>query len=162
MTKLKKLLSTTSKHRRQKRNILNIMVTILAWIVEFLGFITVFLGTHILGHQNNIINLTMQTLTNIVYFIAVPSVLLINDSDLKDKITESIWYNEFLGFFKWHYNEPDDTDDAKKSESPRLDAEEPNQDVNSLAAERGSLEDDEGDRRETTNPSADCILYTIT
>jgi hypothetical protein len=117
------------------------LVTVLAWIVEFLGFITVLLGTHILGHENNIINLTMQTLTNIVYFIAIPSVLLISHSNLKDKITESFWYNAFLGFFNWHYNEQNEKDDAEKSESPRLDAEQNNQDVNNMAAELASFEE---------------------
>ena len=153
MTKLKKLLSATSKSRRHRRNILNILITVLAWFVEFLGFTTVFLGTHILGHQDNITNLTLQTLTNILYFIAVPSVLLINDFDLKTKITESFWYSSLLGFFNWSYDEQDEKDDAEQSEIPRLDVEQNIQEVNSMVVELGSLQDDEGDSTVTTNYS---------
>ena len=96
MISLKNLISNTSKSRRHRRNILNIIVTILTWVVEFLGFFTVFLGTHIIGHQSNIVNYVLQTFTIICYFIFIPLVYLINGSDFKDIITESNWYGTLL------------------------------------------------------------------
>ena len=43
----------------------------------------------------------MQTLTFFCYFVLVPSILLINDSDTKGYIIESKWYVSFLSIFHW-------------------------------------------------------------
>ena len=83
------------------------MVTVLAWLVEMFGFLLVFLGTHILGHQNQSINLLLQTLTNIFYFVLIPFLLLINDTDLKGRFAESYWYDEFLSKINCQYIEQD-------------------------------------------------------
>ena len=86
---------------------LNIMVTVLAWHVEMLGFLLVFVGTHILGHQNHFVNLLLQTLTNLVYFVIIPSLLLINDTDLKAQFAESNWYDKLLSKINCQYIEQD-------------------------------------------------------
>ena len=93
---------------------LNIMVTALAWVVEMSGFLLVFVGTHILGHQNQSVNLLLQTLTNLFYFVLIPSLLLINDTDLKGRLSESDWYDNFLTKINCQYVEHDD---AKKEEN---------------------------------------------
>ena len=80
MKRLPKLLSKSSKARRRRQHLLNIQITTLAWIAEFLGFFVIFLGSFILGHENAVVTLSLQTLTMIIFFIACPSVYLINSS----------------------------------------------------------------------------------
>ena len=99
---------------------LNIMVTVLAWLVEMFGFLLVFVGTHILGHQNHFVNLLLQTLTNLIYFVIIPSLLLINDTDLKGRFAESNWYDKFLSKINCQYIEQDK--DKKEGEGSIADA----------------------------------------
>jgi hypothetical protein len=99
MVKLSKVLSSSSKSRRHRRNILNIQITILAWLVEFTGGFLIFLGSFILRHQNSIVTLSLQTFTFILYFVLVPSIFLINDPHFKGVIIESKWYATFLNIF---------------------------------------------------------------
>lgn len=96
MVKLRKLLSSTSRSRRHRKNILNIQITILAWLVEFVGFLLVFLGSFILKRKDSIVTLSMQTFTFFVYFVIVPSVFLVNDPYIKGVIVESRWYIKLL------------------------------------------------------------------
>ena len=103
MIKLKKLLSNSSKARRHRRKILNVQITFLAWLVESIGFLVIFLGTFILGHENNIFNFCMQTLTLIIYFILLPLVFLINDFDIKSTIADSHTYERILNMFHCNY-----------------------------------------------------------
>ena len=79
----------------------------LAWFVEVIGFSTVLLITHILGHESSLMNSTAQTLTTFIYFVMLPSVMLINTSDFKDSIAENVWYERFLKCFKWQYTNTD-------------------------------------------------------
>ena len=104
MIKLKKLLNNSSKARRHRRKILNVQVTFLAWLVESIGFLVIFLGTFILGHENNIFNFFMQTLTLIIYFILLPLVILLNDYDIKSTIVDSHTYEKILDMFHCNYN----------------------------------------------------------
>jgi len=99
MVKLKSLLNESSKACRHRRNNLNIQITIFAWIVEFLGFLMAFLGTFILGHENSMTTLCLQTFTLTVYFIILPSTFLLNGSKLKDRIVDSSSYIEFSKLF---------------------------------------------------------------
>ena len=99
MIKLRKLLSSTSRSRRNRKNILNIQITILSWLVEFTGFLLVFLGSFILRRKDSIVTGSMQTFTFFVYFVMVPSVFLVNDPYIKGMIVESRWYIRLLDFF---------------------------------------------------------------
>ena len=103
MIKLKKLLTTSSKARRHRRKILNVQITFLAWLVESIGFLVIFLGTFILGHENNIFNFFMQTITLIIYFILLPFVFLLNDFDIKSTIADSHTYEKILNMFHCNY-----------------------------------------------------------
>ena len=100
MVKLRKLLSSTSRSRRNRKNILNIQITILAWIVEFTGFLLVFLGSFIFRGKDSIVTGSMQTFTFFVYFVMVPSVFLVNDPYIKGIIIESSWYIRLLDMFR--------------------------------------------------------------
>ena len=101
MIKLRKLLSRSTISRRNRRNILNIQITVLSWLVEFSGFVLIFLGSFILGHQNSMATYSIQTLTFFLYFVIVPSIYLINDSEFKSKIIDTNWYISFLNLFDW-------------------------------------------------------------
>ena len=103
MFNLRKLLTDDFKAKRHRRNLLNIHVTFLAWLTELFGFLIIFLGTFILGHENNIVTYSMQTVTLVIYFNILPCVYLINELHFKLKIVDSIWYTKFLNFVNWQY-----------------------------------------------------------
>ena len=96
----------------QSRNLKRLTVMFFAlgipWLVESLGFLVIFLGTFILGHESNIFNFFMQTLTLLIYFIILPLVFLLNDFDMKSQIVESNWYGTMLTFFNCNYIKPMD------------------------------------------------------
>ena len=85
---------------------INIHITFLAWLVELLGGLTLVVGTHILGHENNIVNFSMHTLGHFINFVILPCIFLINDSDLKGEIIESNWYNTILNICNCQYMSP--------------------------------------------------------
>ena len=103
MVKLRKLLLDSAKVKRHRRNILTIHITVLAWMLEFIGFFIIILGTFILGHENNIVNFSLQTLTTSIYFIGLPCVFLINNTNFKRQVADSNWYNTFLMIFDLQY-----------------------------------------------------------
>ena len=99
MLKLKKLLSDASRTYRHQRNVLNIMITMLAWLVEFIGGLTIFLGSFVFGHGNSVITLTLQTLTLVFYFDILPCTFLINDEEWKISMLDNYWYTQFIKVF---------------------------------------------------------------
>ena len=112
MTKLRKLLTDSSKARRHRRKILNLQITFLAWLVELTGFLLMFLGVFVLGHRNNVFNYLMQTLTLFIYLVLLPSIFLLNDHDTKSVIVESNLYKTILTVFHCNYNSSEETDEA--------------------------------------------------
>ena len=111
--RLRKLLTASSKERRHRRRLLSIQITFIAWLAESMGFLVIFLGTFILGHENNVFNFLMQTITLTIYFIILPSVFLLNDFDVKSEIVESNWYSTILTIF--HCNYIHNIDDGEES-----------------------------------------------
>ena len=99
MKGLRNLLSESSKSRRRRRNLLNIQITMLAWLVEIFGFVVVFVGSFILGHNNNITTFLMQAITLLFYTVITPSMYLINGTEFKSIVVESNWYQAFLRRF---------------------------------------------------------------
>ena len=90
MTRLKKLLSTSSKIRRNRRKLLVLQIQIFAWLVEFIaGIVGLIL---IMGPITKLPANVIGVFTNIVYFVLVPSVFLINNEDLKSKIIDNEIY----------------------------------------------------------------------
>ena len=109
MVKLRNLLDDSAKARRHHKNLLNVQVMFLAWFVETMGFLIIFLGTFVSGHENNVVNFCMQTLTLVIYFNILPCVFLIKDSsELKINILDSSWYNHILVMFCCQYNKEED------------------------------------------------------
>ena len=119
MKKLKKLLSKQAKDERHRRHQINIHIAILGWLAEFSGFFVVMLGSFILGHGSVVVTLTLQTISNFMLFIAVPSVYLISSNTMKARIADSKNYFSFLKFFKLEKNnlvEVDDEENSKHSD----------------------------------------------
>ena len=90
MTRLKKLLNTSSKIRRNRRKLLVLQIQIFAWLVEFIAGIVglIMIMGPITKPSANVIGV----FTTIVYFVLVPSVFLINNEDLKSKIIDNEIY----------------------------------------------------------------------
>ena len=113
MKRLKKMLPDSSKNRRSRRNVLSINITILGWLVELLGFLTVAIGSFILGHENSYVTLIMQVLTMLFYDILLPCTILVNSSEVKDKIAESrLYLTLFNRFGCMTYSTPEENDDT--------------------------------------------------
>ena len=90
MTRLKKLLSTSSKIRRNRRKLLVLQIQIFAWLVEFIaGIVGLIL---IMGPITKLPANVIGVFITIVYFVLVPSVFLINNEDLKSKIIDNEIY----------------------------------------------------------------------
>ena len=103
MAKLKKILDDSAKARRLRRIHLNIQITFLTWLVEFLGFLFVVLGSFIFGNNNIYLTFFLQMMTCLVYIIIIPSMYLLNSNDVKDLISESNFYitiNNIIRFKK--------------------------------------------------------------
>ena len=103
MAKLKQILDDSAKARRLNRIHLNIQITFLTWLVEFLGFLFVVLGSFIFGNNNIYLTFFLQMMTGLVYIIIIPSMYLLNSNDTKDLISESNFYitiNNMIRFKK--------------------------------------------------------------
>ena len=122
LVKLRKLLSDSSKNIRHRRHLINIHISALAWMAEFLGFFLIFLGSFILGNGNAIVTLILQSFSLFIYFDLLPCIYLINDSDFKANFAETQIYFKFLRFFncervdsRFLKNEANEQDEQKKS-----------------------------------------------
>ena len=112
------MLPDSSKNRRSRRNVLSINITILGWLVELLGFLTVAIGSFILGHENSYVTLIMQVLTMLFYDILLPCTILVNSSEVKDRIAESQVYQAIFNMIGYvTYSTPDDEDDDGTNET---------------------------------------------
>ena len=114
MKKLRKLLSDDQKNRRSRRNVLSIQITILGWLVEWAAFFTLVVGSYILGNKNNTVTMTLQCVTMLFYVIFLPGSLLINSSEVKERIAESNFYlnlTTMLGCKPTVYLTPEEEDE---------------------------------------------------
>jgi hypothetical protein len=120
IVKLRKLLSETSKTTRHRRNLINIHITILNWLVELIGFFFLPLGSAILGHDNSIVTLSLQSLTILFFFNILPCTFLINKSELKGVMADSTWYVSFLSLFHLadYQKENQDENEADEEHHP--------------------------------------------
>ena len=116
MTKLKKLLATSSKIRRNRRRLLNLQIQIFAWLVELFSGLIFFIAISVPMHSisTDAVNLYM----NFIYWVAIPGIYLINNDDLKSWLTENHLYITFSNrFFPSTINTIDfnkDDDDSDK------------------------------------------------
>ena len=125
---------------------MNIQITFLAWLAETVGFLVIFLGTFILGHESNVFNFFMQTLTLIIYFVILPLVFLLNDFDVKSDIVDSNWYGTILTIFHCNYiNIIDDSEETNSIENDSV-KDNQNEDQNHIDSDDtiGSNTEDKG------------------
>ena len=119
MVKLKKILPDASKNYRSRRNVLSIQITILGWLVELFGFLTFVLGSFILGNKTKTVTMILQVIMSIFYGIFLPCTVLLNSSEVKDKMAKSSLYLSFLSLFgclpKYH-STPEKEDDCHSNE----------------------------------------------
>ena len=105
MIRLRELLSESSKECRHHRNLLNIHITFLGWLIECSGFLVMAIGTHFLGHSSSSGTMILQTLTLIIYYNVLPCVFLINhNSNIKISLADSRYYHMLLGLFNCQRN----------------------------------------------------------
>ena len=100
MVRLRKLLSDTAKVRRNRRIILNMQVSFLAWLLEFIGGLMAILMIFL--PQENDTTRGLNLLTGVLYLIIVPSAYLINSADVKSAIVDSKPYLAFMNKFAPH------------------------------------------------------------
>ena len=103
MVKLRKLLPDSKKIRRRQRIFVNMNITFIAWLIEFLGgfagVLMIFLP------QQNITTRALQMLTGFMSFIVVPCAYLMNSSDIKSAIIDNKFYVVFRKRFFPHINQ---------------------------------------------------------
>jgi len=99
-------------------------------LTEFIGFFLIFLGTFILGHGNAVVTLILQSFTIFIFFNLVPSIYLINDSDLKAELAETQIYFNFLRFFKSEKVDPKIFEDKNENENDSIQENDPNIELN--------------------------------
>ena len=94
-----KILKESAKIGRHRRNILNILLLIIAWLAETAGIWTLIIGKFILRNQNSLATLCLQLTTNSIFFVIVPAIYLVDT----DKIVKSSWFPLILNVFGCQY-----------------------------------------------------------
>ena len=96
--RLDKLLSEKTKARRRKLNDVNIKVTFMTWLIEFIGSILLTLIPKLFGH-GQVGTAAGAILTFSFYFVLLPFCYLVNNSDIKNTIVEESWLHAIRGIF---------------------------------------------------------------
>ena len=99
MIAFRKSLKESAKIGRHRRNILNILLLIIAWLAETAGIWTLIIGKFILRNENSLATLCLQLTTNSIYFVIVPAIYLVDT----DKIIKSSWFPLILNAFGCQY-----------------------------------------------------------
>ena len=92
------MLSEKSKARRRKLNVVNIKVTFMTWLIEFVGSILLTFIPKIFGH-GQVGTAAGAIITFSFYFVLLPFCYLINNSDIKNAIVETSWLHGLKGIF---------------------------------------------------------------
>ena len=125
MVKLKQLLSDDLKIIRHRRFVLGIQITILTWIVEliasFIYILVILIG---LNKRSRVGEIFMRELILFVYTVVLPGIVIIRDSELKNRILQSDWYISLLDNSGWTYkgplreNDPEDENEQRETSKP--------------------------------------------
>ena len=76
------------------------------------------MGSFILGHENSKVTMIMQVITMIWYAIFLPCTILVNSSEVKDRIAESHLYQALFDMFGCvTYSTTDGEDDGATNET---------------------------------------------
>ena len=96
MEKLRKLLSKSSKIRRNRRLLLNIQVQFLAWLLEVISAIIAIL---MFFSPFSLASTFANHFSAIGCFVLVPSMYLVNCCELKTIVVQNPWYIKFTNKF---------------------------------------------------------------
>ena len=96
MEKLRKLLTKSSKIRRNRRLLLNIQMQFLAWFLEVLLAVIAIL---IIFSPFSLASTFANHFSAIGYFVIVPGMYLVNCCELKTIVVQNQWYIKFTNVF---------------------------------------------------------------
>ena len=96
MKKLKKLLSESSKIRRNRGLLLNIQVQFLAWLLEVLSAVIAIL---MFLSPFSMASIYAEHFVHLGYLVIVPSMYLVNSYKFKTVVMENKWYLAFTNKF---------------------------------------------------------------
>ena len=92
------MLSERTKVRRRKLIDVNIMVTFILWLIEFVGSILMIFVPKIFDHGQ--VGTTAGNIFVVLfYFVILPFFYLVNSSDVKLTIAEESWFRAIRGIF---------------------------------------------------------------
>ena len=92
------MLTEKAKARRRKLNVVNIKVTFMIWLIEFVGsFILIFIPK-IVGHGQVGTGAGWIFCVSL-YFVLLPFAYLINSTDIKQTIVDESWFYAVRGIF---------------------------------------------------------------
>ena len=92
------MLSDKTKVRRRKLLEVNIKVTFILWLIEFIGSISLIFAPTIFGH-GQVGTMAGRSFVALFYFVLLPFFYLVNDSDVKSTIAEESWFRAIRGIF---------------------------------------------------------------
>ena len=92
-------MSDKSKIKRRKLTEVNIKVTFVVWLTEFVGSVMWIFTPTVFGHAQ-VGTATGHTIVVAFYFVVLPFLYLVNDSDVKNTIAEDSWLRAIRGIFK--------------------------------------------------------------
>ena len=92
-------MSDKSRIRRRKLFDVNIKITFMVWLTEFIGSILLVFIPKIFGH-GQVGTVAGSALTVTFYFVLLPFLYLVNDSDVKNTITDESWFHAIRGIFR--------------------------------------------------------------
>ena len=123
MFTLRKLLSKTSKVHRNRRFLLNLQLSFIAWAAEFIGGV---IGVLILFLPfANVSSRLKQIFTDLLYFVILPMIYMANGEDTKSSLLENDLYLQFsdLVFNQWiNKIVPKDAEDKDESNEKNCDS----------------------------------------
>ena len=92
------MLSEKAKARRRKLSDVNIKVSFIAWLIEFLAL---FVGAAIplIVGQGHVAHPALQIISHFLYFVLLPFCYLVNSSDIKNAIVDESWFQAIRGIF---------------------------------------------------------------
>ena len=98
--KLKFVLSEYHRNRRTQISQVNIKTNFIAWLVEFLGCMTIGLDFLVFGNRSDVISDLLETLTLLCFFVLLPSAFLINSSAGINTIVDYSWAEVFTKIYE--------------------------------------------------------------
>ena len=87
-------LSEANRQRRNRRTVIGIKTTLIAWIVEVFGSITVLL-VHISASQAVMDDQGIVWIVVFIYFVLIPGSYLLSTDEIRGSILEQGWFSSF-------------------------------------------------------------------